>query len=56
VTQLTIKIEYDSTDKIYVARALELGGCVTFGLTLEDAIRNINEAVALHLESIELHK
>ena len=40
----------------YVAFVPSLQGCRTQGDTLEEAEKNIREAIALYLESLALHK
>jgi predicted RNase H-like HicB family nuclease len=46
-------IQYDFTDKIYVASVPELKGCMAHGNTREEAIREIQEAVQLQLEVMQ---
>jgi len=41
---------YDSEYQGYVADALDLPGCVSQGKTLEEADRNIREAMTAYLE------
>ncbi len=40
----------------YVASVPALPGCHTQGETLEEAERNVKEAIALYLESLAAHK
>lgn len=46
-----INISYDSRDDIYVARVPELENCFSHGATPEKALRNIEEAIELWLET-----
>jgi len=48
--QYSILIQYDVTDKIYVASVPELKGCMAHGHTREEAMREIQEAMQLQLE------
>lgn len=48
--QYSILIQYDDTDKIYVACVPELKGCMAHGQTREEAIREVQEAMQLQLE------
>jgi len=41
---------YDPTYRGYVADALDLPGCVSQGKTLEEAQKNIKEAIQAYLE------
>ncbi len=45
------KIYRDNDNKIFVAEAPELAGCIAHGETQIDAVKNINEAVELWLET-----
>ena len=45
------KIYRDNDDKIFVAEVPELAGCTAYGKTQIDAVKNINEAVELWLET-----
>jgi predicted RNase H-like HicB family nuclease len=40
----------------YVAKCLELPGCISQGKTRMSALRNIGEAIELYLEAINGHK
>jgi len=46
-----IVIYWDNQDKIYVAEVPELAGCIAHGKTQIEAVKNINEAVELWLET-----
>lgn len=46
-----IVIYWDNEDKIFVAEVPELAGCSAHGKTQIDAVKNINEAVELWLET-----
>jgi predicted RNase H-like HicB family nuclease len=49
-----VLIEPDE-DGIFVAEVPALPGCISQGQTREQAIKNIKEAIALYLESLEAH-
>ncbi|CAN5195435.1 type II toxin-antitoxin system HicB family antitoxin [soil metagenome] len=46
-----IVIYWDNQDKIFVADAPELAGCLAHGKTQFEALKNINEAIELWLET-----
>jgi len=46
-----IVIYWDNEDKIFIAEAPELAGCAAHGKTQMEALRNVNEAVELWLET-----
>ncbi len=46
-----VVIYWDNQDKIFVANAPELAGCMAHGKTQIDALKNLNEAIALWLET-----
>ncbi len=46
-----IVIYWDNQDKIFVAKAPELTGCQAHGATQIDALKNVNEAIELWLET-----
>ncbi len=46
-----IVIYWDNDDKIFVAEVPELAGCLAHGKNQIDAVKNINEAVELWLET-----
>ncbi|MDR1664541.1 MAG: type II toxin-antitoxin system HicB family antitoxin [Clostridiales bacterium] len=48
--QYSVVIQYDKSDKIYVASVPELKGCMAHGSTMEEAIKEIQVAVQLQLE------
>ena len=47
-------IEQDE-DGMFVAEAPALPGCISQGKTREEAVKNIQEAVELYLESLKAH-
>ena len=49
-----VLIEPDE-DGVFVAEVPSLPGCISQGQTREQAIKNIKEAIALYLESLEAH-
>ena len=49
--RLTVNLIYDDEWKGYVADVPELPGCMSQGRTVEAAIKNVREAVALYLEA-----
>jgi predicted RNase H-like HicB family nuclease len=51
VHQFTVVIEPD--EDAFHAYVPALPGCHTFGATVEEAQRNIAEAIALHIESMQ---
>jgi predicted RNase H-like HicB family nuclease len=46
-----IVIYWDNDDKIFVAEVPELAGCFAHGKTQVDAVKNVNEAIELWLET-----
>lgn len=46
-----IVIYWDEQDQIFVAEVPELAGCAAHGKTQIEAVKNINEAVELWLET-----
>jgi len=48
----SILIQYDKTDNIYVARVLELNGCMAHGKTQEDAMREIKIALEMWIDEL----
>lgn len=53
VKQYPFVIAFDSADKVYVAKALDLKGCHTDGKTPEEAVKNIYEAMQGWMETAE---
>ncbi len=47
-------IEQDG-DGVFVAEVPSLPGCVSQGRTRDEAIRNVQEAIAAYLESLQAH-
>lgn len=46
-----IVIYWDSDDKIFVAEVPDLAGCSAHGETQLEAVRNVNDAIKLWLET-----
>jgi predicted RNase H-like HicB family nuclease len=46
-----IVIYWDDVDKIFVAEVPELAGCIAHGETQIEAVKNVNDAVELWLET-----
>ena len=42
-------------DGVFVAEVPSLPGCISQGMTREEAVANIKEAIAVYLESLEAH-
>ena len=49
-----VLIEQDE-EGVFVAEVPSLPGCITQGLTRQEALQNAGEAIALYLESLEAH-
>ncbi len=49
-----VLIETDE-DGVFVAEVPSLPGCVSQGMTREEALVNIKEAIAVYVESLEAH-
>ncbi|CAN5856236.1 hypothetical protein BH23GEM3_BH23GEM3_14870 [soil metagenome] len=49
-----VLIEQDE-DGVYIAEVPALPGCIAQGETRDECIRNIREAIAAYLESLEAH-
>ena len=52
--QFTVKFEQDE-DGVYIADVPALQGCHSFGDTLEEAERNVQEAITGYLEMLQKH-
>ena len=52
--KIRVVLEYDEETKSYAAYCPELPGCTSAGDTEEEALANIEEAIALYLEPIPL--
>ncbi|RJP33501.1 MAG: type II toxin-antitoxin system HicB family antitoxin [Candidatus Omnitrophota bacterium] len=52
--QFTVEFEQDE-DGVYIADVPALQGCHSFGATLEEAERNILEAITGYLEMLQKH-
>ncbi|MBI2061532.1 MAG: type II toxin-antitoxin system HicB family antitoxin [Nitrospirae bacterium] len=50
-----IVIEKEAEDEGYSAPSPALPGCFSNGKTIEEAKRNIREAIRLHIESLPAH-
>ncbi|MBZ0318194.1 MAG: type II toxin-antitoxin system HicB family antitoxin [Anaerolineae bacterium] len=48
-------ILYPGDDGYWVIECPSLPGCISQGITREEAIENIKEAIALYIESLEAH-
>ena len=48
--QYSVLIQFDTVDKIYVASVPELEGCMAHGDTREEAMKEIQLAMELHLD------
>lgn len=51
MAEYSIFMQYDPQDKIYIASVPELQGCMAHGETREEALKEIEVAEALWLES-----
>ena len=51
IQKYEIVIYWDNDDKIFVAEAPELAGCAAHGKTQIDAVKKVNEAIELWLET-----
>ena len=51
IPKYEIIIYWDNNDKIFIAEIPELAGCTAHGKTQIDAVKNVNEAIGLHLET-----
>ena len=49
--RVTVNLIYDDEYRGYVADVPELPGCMTQGRTVEGALRNVREAIALYIEA-----
>jgi antitoxin HicB len=57
MTNLTFSVIYEEAPEGgYAAFVPSLPGCHTQGETIEEAEKNIQEAIELYLESLEAHK
>lgn len=56
VLSYTVFYEEDLKEGGYVAYVPALPGCHTQGESIEEAEKNIKEAIALYLESLQAHK
>jgi predicted RNase H-like HicB family nuclease len=52
---IIVAIEKEAEDGGYAAYSPTLPGCFSHGKTIEEARRNIREAVRLHIESLLAH-
>jgi predicted RNase H-like HicB family nuclease len=51
-----VVIEKEQGNEGYYAYSPTLPGCFSNGKTIEDARRNIREAIELHIESLKRHR
>ena len=49
--RLLVNLIYDSEYRGYVADVPELPGCMSQGKTIEQAMKNVKEAISLYLET-----
>ena len=49
--RLVVNLIYDPEYRGYVADVPELPGCMSQGKTIEQALKNVREAIALYLET-----
>ena len=49
--KLLVNLIYDNDYKGYVVDVPELPGCMSQGKTIENALKNVREAIALYLET-----
>ena len=49
--RLIVNLIFDAEYKGYVADVPELPGCMSQGKTIEQALKNVKEAIALYLET-----
>jgi predicted RNase H-like HicB family nuclease len=49
-----VLIEQDE-DGVFVAEVPALPGCISEGSTRSEALRNVKEAIAVYLESLDFH-
>jgi len=50
--RVMVNLIYDPEYKGYVADVPELPGCMSQGRTIEAALKNVKEAIALYLETV----
>ena len=48
-----LEITWSEEDKAYVVNVPELQGCMTHGETVDEALKNANEAIEAYIESLE---
>lgn len=51
MTRHAVILYWSEADGAYLAEVPELAGCVAHGATLEEALRNVQEAVGLWVET-----
>jgi predicted RNase H-like HicB family nuclease len=54
--RLMVNLIFDPEYKGYVADVPELPGCMSQGKTIEQALKNVKEAIALYLETTPRRK
>ncbi len=47
---------YQGESGLWVAEVPSLPGCVSQGATLEEAVKNVREAIELHIETLRAHR
>ena len=52
MARYTVVLEWDEEEQVYGASVPALPGCISVGKTEEEAIRNITEAIELHVEGL----
>ena len=48
----SVVLEWDQEEQVYGASVPALPGCISVGKTEDEAIRNITEAIELHVEGL----
>lgn len=52
--QYRVFLEQDE-DNVFIATVPSLPGCVSQGITREEALENVKDAISLYLESLAFH-
>jgi len=53
--QITVLFEEETKSKGYTVTVPSLPGCISYGKTIEEAKKNIQKAIRLHLACIKAH-
>jgi predicted RNase H-like HicB family nuclease len=53
VLNYTVEFIYDKEDDIYIAKAVDLPGCITHGDTQEEAVDEMKIAIKEHLRTLK---